>query len=320
MDDETTKDYQKFLNNWFNVRNFTDEELINLIRSNNIEILVDLSGFTKGHRMSIFYNKAAPIQVTWCGYLASTGFKEIDYIIADKYTVLSGDESKYSEKVYKLNKTWSVLKPIYNAHVNQEVPFCRNKFISFASFNNIKKINYKVIQLWCKILNNIKNSRLHLVDKNFSDKEFDIYFKNFFQNNGVKNEQLSFHDSFDRIELLKMYNSVDIALDPFPYSGGTTSLESYWMCVPVLTKKGNYFISKSTESINRNIGLDNWIANDEDDYLSKAISFSKDLNFLQNTKNYLINNRNKFVIFDSEHLAEELSLAFKSMLKNYKSA
>jgi predicted O-linked N-acetylglucosamine transferase (SPINDLY family) len=87
-----------------------------------------------------------------------------------------------------------------------------------------------------------------------------------------------------------------------------------------LTKKGNYFISKSTESINRNIGLDNWIANDEDDYLSKAISFSKDLNFLQNTKNYLINNRNKFVIFDSEHLAEELSLAFKSMLKNYKSA
>lgn len=101
------------------MKNFTDEQLVNLVRSNNIEILVDLSGFTKGHRMSIFYNKAAPIQVTWCGYLASTGLKEIDYIIADKYTVLSGDESKYSEKVYKLNKTWSVLKPIYNAHVNQ---------------------------------------------------------------------------------------------------------------------------------------------------------------------------------------------------------
>ena len=319
-DDEITNDYKKFLNNWYNVKDHSDEKLVNLVRSNNIEILVDLSGFTRGHRMPVFYNKAAPIQVTWCGYLASTGLKEIDYIIADKHTVLSGDESKYSEKVYKLSKTWSVLKPIKNVYVNEKTPVLNNKFISFASFNNIKKINYKVIQLWCRILNSIKDSRLHLIDKNFSDKEFDVYFRNFFKNNGVKSEQLFFHESTDRIELLKMYNSIDIALDPFPYSGGTTSLESYWMCVPVLTKKGDYFISKSTESINRNIGLDNWIANDEHDYLSRAISFSKDLNFLQNTKSYLINNKNKFVIFDSEHLAEELSLAFKSMLKNYKSA
>ena len=319
-DDEITNDYKKFLNNWYNVKDFSDEKLVNLVRSNNIEILVDLSGFTRGHRMPVFYNKAAPVQVTWCGYLASTGLKEIDYIIADKHTVLSGDESKYSEKVYKLSKTWSVLKPIKNVYVNEKTPVLKNKFISFASFNNIKKINYKVIQLWCRILNSIKDSRLHLIDKNFSDKEFDVYFRNFFKNNGVKSEQLFFHESTDRIELLKMYNSIDIALDPFPYSGGTTSLESYWMCVPVLTKKGDYFISKSTESINRNIGLDNWIANDEHDYLSRAISFSKDSNFLQNTKSYLINNKNKFVIFDSEHLAEELSLAFKSMLKNYKSA
>ena len=84
--------------------------------------------------------------------------------------------------------------------------------------------------------------------------------------------------------------------------------------------KGNHFISRAGHSINSNINLNNWTASDLNDYLSKAISFSKDLNFLQNTRNYLINNRNKFVIFDSEHLAEELSLAFKSMLKNYKSA
>jgi len=320
IDDEITNDYKKFLSNWYDIKNFSDEKLVNLVRSNNIQILVDLSGFSFGNRMSIFYNKAAPIQVTWCGYLASTGLKEIDYIIADKNTVLPGDESKYSEKVYKLSKTWSVLKPIYNTHVNEKIPAYKNKFISFACFNNIKKINYKVIQLWCKILNSIENSCLHLIDINFCDKEFDIYFRNFFQNNGVKNEQLFFHESINRIDLLKMYNFIDIALDTFPYSGGTTSLESYWMCVPVLTKKGDYFFSKSTESINKNIGLDNWIANDEQDYLSKAISFSKDLNFLQNTKNYLINNRNKFVIFNSEHLAEELSLTFKSMLKNYKNA
>ena len=94
----------------------------------------------------------------------------------------------------------------------------------------------------------------------------------------------------------------------------------FWVLFIILTVKGNHFISKTGESINKNIGLNNWIAHDLDDYLLKAISFSKDLNFLQNTKNYLINNRNKFIIFDSENLAKELSFAFKSILKDYKNA
>ena len=320
MDDEITNDYKKFLSNWYDVKDYNDEKLLDLVRSNNLKILVDLSGFSSGNRMPIFFNRAAPIQVTWCGYLASTGLKEIDYIIADKHTVLPGDENKYSEKVYKLNKTWSVLKPINGIHVNENIPSLKNKFISFASFNHLKKINNTVIKLWSKILCNVKNSRLYLIDKNFSDQEFNLYFRNFFQTNGVLSEQLFFYDSLDRIELLNKYNSIDIALDTFPYSGGTTSLESYWMCVPVLTKKGDYFISKSTESINRNIGLDNWIADDEDDYYSKAIAFSKNLNNLQNIKDYLRKNRDKFVIFNSKDLAKELSLSFLKMIRDYKSA
>lgn len=100
----------------------------------------------------------------------------------------------------------------------------------------------------------------------------------------------------------------------------TTSLESYWMCVPVLTLKGNYFFSKIGESINQNLGLDNFIADNENEYLKKAINFSNDLNTLQNVKDYLIKNRDKFVIFNSKNLAEELSEAFKKMIKDYKNA
>ena len=318
--DTVTEDYKSFLKNWNDVKHLTDDELIDLIRSHSLNIIVDLSGFTFGNRMPIFFCRVAPVQVSWCGYLSSTGM-QIDYMISDEYSVPLEDEQKYMEKIYRLSKIWSVYKLIDGPKINNETPALKNNYISFASFNNIKKINIKVIELWSKILSRIENSRLYLSSYNFQNKDFVSYFKNFFINFGAKEKQLYFEDSIPkRLDFLNKYNLIDIALDTFPYNGMTTSFDSYSMCVPVLTVKGNHFISRAGYSINSNINLNNWTASDLNDYLSKAISFSKDLNFLQNTKNYLINNRNKFVIFDSEHLAEELSLAFKSMLKNYKSA
>jgi len=319
--DSVTKDYRAFLKNWNDVNHLSDEKLIDLIRSHNLDIMIDLCGFFDGNRMPIFFCRVAPIQVSWCGYLLSTGMEEIDYIIADHNTVPIEDEKKYIEKVYRLNKIWSVLKPIHNIKINNETPALKNNYISFGSFNNIKKINSEVIEVWSKILSKIENSRLYLSNYNFSGKDFDFYFKNLFIKSGVKEEQLYFGESTpQRTDFLNKYNLIDIALDTFPYNGMTTSLDSYWMCVPVLTVKGNHFISRAGESINKSIGLNSWVASDLDDYLLKAVSFSKDLNFLQNTKNYLTKNKNKFVIFNSEDLSEELSLAFKNMLTNYKNA
>lgn len=318
--DEVTKQYKFFIQNWYDVNHLSDNELIDLIRSHTLHIMVDLSGFTSDNRIPIFFCRVAPIQVSWCGYLSSTGM-QIDYLIADPNTVPIEDEKKYIEKIYRLSKIWSVFRPVHNIKISNSIPAFNKNYISFASFNNIKKINLKVIELWSKILSRIENSRLYLSSYNFYNKDFVSYFKNFFINFGAKEKQLFFEDSVSlREDFLNKYNLVDISLDTFPYNGMSTSFESYSMCVPVLTVKGNHFISKTGESINKNIGLNNWIAHDLDDYLLKAISFSKDLNFLQNTKNYLINNRNKFIIFDSENLAKELSFAFKSILKDYKNA
>lgn len=318
--DEVTTAYKIFLNNWRDVRNLKDDELVDLIKNDNIEILLDLSGFSSGNRMPIFFCRAAPIQVAWCGYLITTGMREIDYIIADTVAVPFGDEKKFSEKVYRL-KTWSVLKPINNVYVNPKIPVLEKKYISYASFNNILKINSRVIKLWSSILSNVKNSRLYLYHTdNFKDQEFSLYFKKLFTKFGAKEEQLFFLNYSDREDFLTKYNFIDITLDTFPYNGMTTSLESYWMCVPVLTLKGNYFFSKIGESINQNLGLDNFIADNENEYLKKAINFSNDLNTLQNVKDYLIKNRDKFVIFNSKNLAEELSEAFKKMIKDYKNA
>jgi predicted O-linked N-acetylglucosamine transferase (SPINDLY family) len=161
------------------------------------------------------------------------------------------------------------------------------------------------------------DAKLILIDKRFNERDFKEYFIKLFINHGVKKEQLNFEGDHSRSDLFEKYNSIDIALDTFPYNGGTTSLESFWMCVPVLTKKGNTFLSKCGESLNITLGLDEWICNDEIDYINKAIYMSKNIDKLQFVKNYLFDNRKKFKLFDSKNLAENLSAAFKDMILTY---
>lgn len=313
-EDEITKSFKKLNINWINIFKLSDSEIINKLRDDNIQILFDLSGFTKGGRVNIFYHQPCPLQISWCGYLASVGMEKNHYIFADKYTIPEVDENKYKEKIFRLDKTWSVLSKNYNVVANSNIPALKNKFISFGSFNNILKINHKVVSTWSKILCRILNSKLYLFSDNFNEQEFKSYFEKLFLDNGVQLDQLFFQPSLKRDDLLNKYNLIDIALDTFPYSGGTTSLESYWMGVPVLTKKGDYFISKSTESINKNIGLNDWIANDESDYINKAVNFSNNLNFLQSVKIYLLENRETFAIFDSKDFAKQMFNAFKKLI------
>jgi predicted O-linked N-acetylglucosamine transferase (SPINDLY family) len=313
-DDEITKSFIKLNINWINIIKLSDTEVIDKLKHDNLQILIDLSGFTKGGRPNIFYQQSCPVQISWCGYLASTGMKENHYIFADKYSIPNEDENKYSEKIYRLDKTWSVLSKNYNVIANSNIPALKNKFISFGSFNNILKINDKVVSTWSKILCRTLNSKLYLFSNNFNEQEFKSYFEKLFLDNGVRLDKLFFQPSLKRDDLLNKYNLIDIALDTFPYSGGTTSLESCWMGVPVLTKKGDYFISRSTESINKNIGLNDWIANDESDYINKAVNFSNNLNFLQSVKTYLLENRETFAIFDSKDFAKQMFSAFKKLI------
>jgi predicted O-linked N-acetylglucosamine transferase (SPINDLY family) len=265
--------------------------------------------------LQVFFNKPAPIQVSWAGYLASSGLKEIDYIIVDEYVAANLDEkNQFTEKLWKLKNTWSVLTPTNNV-VLDNIPANNNGYITFGSFNNLKKINNKIIKLWSQILYQCKDSKLVLSTSQFKDKKFIEYFSKFFLDQGVKLEQLVLKEEANRNDLLNFYNTIDISLDTFPYNGGTTSLESIFMCVPVLTKKGNTFLSKCGESINTSIGLEDWIADNDEDYVLKAINFAKDFRKIQEVKSYLINNRNKFKLFDGKDFADQLSNSFKKMLQ-----
>lgn len=312
--DLSTEKFKKFFKKWKVINNVKDFDVINIIRLDDIQILIDLAGFSEGGRLPVFFNKPAPIQISWAGYLASTGMSEIDYVIADKYSVTPNEEKQFVEKIWRLNNTWSVITPEKDIGLNQELPMIKNNYVTFGSFNEIKKINKKVIELWSRILRESHNSKLILISKKFDEQKFKDRFTNLFIKNGVNLDQLIFEGEQERRKLLIKYNYIDIALDTFPYNGGTTSLEAAWMCVPILVMKGKSFLSKCGESINFSLGMDEWICDNEESYVRKALNFSKDFKKLKETKDYLIKNRDNFAIFDGKKLSTELSHAFQEMV------
>lgn len=316
--DEYTRELKNHFHSWQNVDDLNDLQLINLIRNHGINILIDMQGHTYGNRLQIFANKPAPVQLSWASYLASTGIPEIDYIIADPYVVPIKEENNYAEKIWRLPNIWNALSisDIKNIDTSQ-TPAIKNKFITFGCFNNINKINDNVIRVWSNILNKVQGSKLFLKsDKFLIDNLKENFFKKF-ENYGVNRLNLIFEKNSERYDLLKNYNKIDIALDTFPYSGGTTSLELSWMCVPLLTMEGDRFISRCGESINNNLQMSDWIALDEDDYVSKAIEFAQDINKLEITRNNLRINSRKSCLFNIDLFSKNFENAINQMWKIY---
>ena len=319
--DNDTKEFINLIKNWRNILSLSDKEVIRTIISDNLNILIDLSGHTSGSRLPVFIAKPAPIQMTWCGYLQSLGLSEIDYIIADNFTIPENLENLYSEKIIRLPNIWSNLSLSKVSNIPSMItPAVKNKYITFGSFNHSKKINAKVIKTWSRILNSLPNSKLIIqLGTGSYDEKFIYEFKNSFFKNEVQDNQLIINTlRLDRKQLLDLYNKVDISLDTFPYSGGTTSLESIAMCVPIITLYGSLFLSRTGYSVNMNSGLKDWCCKDEEEYIKKAIYFSSNIERLNDIKLNLYNNKQNNPIFNSKIFAQDFISALENAWNSYK--
>lgn len=315
LTDEITARFKILSNFWFDVNEMNAEELSKKIYTDEIQILFDLSGYTTNNFLEVFLYKPAPIQISWAGYLSSTGIKEIDYIIVDPYVVTEDFDNYFIEKPLVLNNIWSLLSVFENNLISNEAPFLKKNYVTFGSFNNIYKINKNIVKIWSNILNKVYLSKLKLINFAFNDEEVKKNFKDLFYSHGVKPEQLFFLGSVKREELFYHYNDIDIALDTFPYGGGTTSLEATWMSVPLLTKFEKSFLSRCGKSINTNLGLNDWVCETDDEYVNKAIKFATDKDFLIKTKDYLMKNKSK--LFDIDTFTRNLSSALKKVWNDY---
>jgi len=320
IEDETTKELKKKSKNWSDIYLFSDFNLAKKIFKDNIDILFDLSGFTNGNRLGVFPYRPAKIQISWVGYLNSLGIDGIDYLLADSNVIpeLKEFESLYKEKIIRLDRCWTTLSLSKNSFEPnyQACPNLKNNFLTFGSMNNYKKYNEKTLDVWSDILRLSNNTRFYFSgNKMFLDNFLKSKILTVFEKKKIDKSRVIFEGYSERKISLNNYNKIDICLDPFPYTGGTTMLESTFMCVPTLTLAGNTFISRCGYSINKNLKLDEWISYTEDDYISKAVKFSAMPDFILKTKKIIYDAVYKSQIFSSKKLTENFVRLMKDLLK-----
>ena len=310
--DSLTNELRKKFDNWEDISGLSDEQFIQLCVKKDIDILIDLAGFTNNNRINAFRARCAPIQILWLGYCNSLGIKNMDYIVADKNLIKENEKNLYSEKIIYMPEIWNVLsKPKNLPDINLNISK-NNKMFTFGSLSNFQKISSKTIKVWSKILNNT-NAKLILKSSVNNNDDLIKNLKEKFLNENVNLNKIEF---FDRVENqkkhLEFYNKFNLTLDTFPYPGVTTTFESILMGKPVLTMKGNNFNSRCGESINKNLELNNFIAKDKNDYIQKAITFSKN-NFNSDFRNELRKKVLKSNLFDIKGFASEFTFILKNL-------
>ena len=302
IEDEGTKKFKNLCDFTININGLSDEESINNIRKLNLNIIFDLMGVTSLNRISLFKNRLAKIQISWLGYCNTMGIKNIDYLIADPNLICSDEEKYYSEKILYLPKIWNCHSGLNIERIENPLPFFKNKYVTFGSFNNYNKINDNVLSVWSNILSEVKGSKLIL--KSSTKKEIEN-FKDFFYKNKVLDSVQFLPTSKFFEEHIKLYNRIDISLDTFPYNGVTTSFESIWMGVPVITMRGFNFNSRCGESINKNIKMDQLISKNEQDYIFKAIDLANNPDKLLNIRKKIFNETLTSPLFDAKTFSRD---------------
>ena len=311
VEDDTTKEFENYASKTQRISKLKDQEVINMVRKDGIDIIVDLNGFSSNHRLALFKNRLAPIQILWCGYTNTLGLKEMDYLIVDKNLIKPTEENLYNEKVIYLPSIWNCHSGYKHDRKENDTPLKKNQFITFGSFNNFKKINDEVIEVWSQILKKVKNSRLMLKTSVATSQEL---YEEKFKKLGVLSSItfLKYNKNFD--DHLNEYKKIDIALDTFPWNGVTTSFEAIWMNVPVIVMDGYNFNSRCGSSINKNLNLTSLIGENKEDYVNKAVSLAQNRQMLLNIRKDLFKNALKSPLFDQSKFSKDF---FSSLEKIY---
>lgn len=266
---------------WKNIGGISDAAAAELIHADGIHILLDIAGHSSHNRLSLFAWKPAPIQASWLGYLGSTGVGAIDYILSDPHAIYPDDEKNFTETVWRMPDSSICFTPAVPEITLVPLPAKTSGYITFGSFNNLTKMGDAVVALWSRILHRVENSRLILKAGQLNEAELRNKTLQRFAAHGIPAERLLLAGTVpNAAEHLAGYNNIDIALDTFPYPGVTTSIEALYMGVPVLTLRGNGILSRAGESISINAGLPEWLAENETDYVDKAVALAGNIEAL----------------------------------------
>lgn len=280
--DEVTQRLQELGHQWRDIFTLTDEQVVELIKCDRIDILIDLAGHTGSNRLPVFARKPAPVQATYLGYPNTTGLRAIDYRFTDSWADPPGDsEEYYAETLVHLPQCFLCYQPPSDAPCINKLPALTVETFTFGSCNNLAKLSPEVIKCWATILQAVPHSQLLMKMRCLDDPPTRARFWRLFADHNIPKQRVQLYGPLqDTAQHLAFYHHIDLALDPFPYNGTTTTCESLWMGVPVLTVAGQTHASRVGLSLLTTLDLVDWVTASTDDYIKQAVIATSQLDKL----------------------------------------
>lgn len=313
--DKVTRRIASICREWRPVFGKTDSEVAEMLRHDRIDIAVDLAGHTGRNRLLVFARKPAPVQVSYLGYPNTSGVRAIDYRITDFWTDPEGEaDTLHSERLVRLESGFNCYLPPPDAPPVTEPPLLSSKRTTFGSFNNLAKVNRMVISAWAGILRRVPDSRLLIKTRHMADPLIRNRVVERFGAEGIAEERLVLVSHIAEMSgHLDAYRLVDIALDPFPFNGATTTCEALWMGVPVIALAGDRHAGRVGAGILARIGLPDLVAEDLPDYINIAETLAADRERLRDLRLGMRDRLKGSTLLDAQSVTRALEAAYRRM-------
>jgi protein O-GlcNAc transferase len=310
--DDFTQRLQNCADIWRDVASLSSAELANTINQDGIDVLVDLSGHSGASRLATFAQRPAPVQVAWLGYPGTSGLTRIQYRLCDAYTDPPGvTDGLYTETLIRLPHSQWCYRPFITVETSPVPPLGRNRYVTFGSFNQLKKVSPLVRRIWAEILARLPGARL--VVAGGADRRARESMLLDFGAAGVAADRITFFPHVAADEYFRRFGDVDVALDPAPYSGCTTTFDTLWMGVPVITLAGAMPSSRVAAGILSSLGLTDWIASTPEEYVELAVRFACDGPLLTGLRETLRQRLRESPIMDEVCFARDMERAYRHM-------
>jgi predicted O-linked N-acetylglucosamine transferase (SPINDLY family) len=319
ISDAVTQRLRLLAPQWRTIYGWDPDKVAELIRQDRIDILIDLAGHTTNNRLLVFARKPAPVQVTWIGYPNTTGLEAIDYRLTDAISDPPGQTDQWhSERLIRLPQTFSCYGPPAESPAVGPLPALANGYVTFGSFNNFRKVSQPTMALWARLLNEMPAARLLMKSQGLNNPETADRLRQQFIRAGVGSERIELLGAGISKELhMGLYNRVDLALDPFPYNGTTTTCDALWMGVPVVTLAGRTHVARMGLSLVSHLGFPEWGVKTPDAYVAKCRELVGDLPALAAIRLRLREQMRQSPLCATQQFIGHLETAFRDMWKRW---
>lgn len=308
-----TERFMGLFDHYRDIAGMESQALANLIRSDRIDILVDLAGHTTNNNLPALVYKPAPIQVSYLGYPGTTGMTQMDYRMVDACVNDPASQTFYTEKLVFLPAPFACARHCDSELPESPLPCERNGFITFGSFKNNCKINTQILAVWAKILKANEQSRLLLRFRSGDQETVQNHYLRQFESLGISRQRIEMGGSLPYLEHIRQYERVDIELDTFPFNGHKTSFDALWMGVPVITLAGHSFASRLGLDLLQSIDLSFFAADTEEAYVTKACALAKNTQALAKIRSGMRDRIRASALFNTRQLVSNIENAYRSI-------